>query len=100
MDTPVFTLQRKYPVLYFIHRLRYEAHRFAITTHRAKRSKAIGVTTLDDVPGVGAVRKRAILAHFGSAKEASRASLKDLKAVDGLSDALAQVIYDFFHDKG
>ena len=100
MGKPVFALQRNDPVLYFIQRLRDEAHRFAITTHRAKRSKAIGVTTLDDVPGVGAVRKRAILAHFGSAKEASRASLKDLKAVDGLSDALAQVIYDFFHDKG
>ena len=97
---PVFALQRNDPVLYFVQRLRDEAHRFAITTHRAKRSKAIGVTTLDDVPGVGAVRKRAILAHFGSAKAASRASLKDLKAVDGLSDALAQVIYDFFHDKG
>ena len=97
---PVFALQRNDPVLYFIQRLRDEAHRFAITAHRAKRSKAIGVTTLDDVPGVGAVRKRAILAHFGSAKAASRASLKDLKAVDGLSDALAQVIYDFFHDKG
>jgi excinuclease ABC subunit C len=97
---PVFALQRNDPVLYFIQRLRDEAHRFAITTHRAKRSKAIGVTTLDDVPGVGAARKRAILAHFGSAKAASGASLKDLKAVDGLSDALAQVIYDFFHDKG
>tara|TARA_R110002096_G_scaffold8802_8_gene35829 strand:- start:791 stop:2659 length:1869 start_codon:yes stop_codon:yes gene_type:complete len=97
---PVFALQRNDPVLYFIQRLRDEAHRFAITTHRAKRSKAIGVTTLDDVPGVGAMRKRAILAHFGSAKAASGASLKDLKAVDGLSDALAQVIYDFFHDKG
>ena len=97
---PVFALQRNDPVLYFIQRLRDEAHRFAITTHRAKRSKAIGVTTLDEVPGVGATRKRAILAHFGSAKAASRASLKDLKAVDGLSDALAQVIYDFFHDKG
>jgi excinuclease ABC subunit C len=96
---PVFALQRNDPVLYFIQRLRDEAHRFAITTHRAKRSKAIGVTTLDDVPGVGATRKRAILAHFGSAKAASRASLKDLKAVDGLSNALAQVIYDFFHDK-
>ena len=97
---PVFALQRNDPVLYFIQRLRDEAHRFAITTHRAKRSKAIGITTLDEVPGVGAMRKKAILSHFGSAKAASRASLKDLKAVDGLSDTLAQVIYDFFHDKG
>ncbi len=97
---PVFALQRNDPVLYFIQRLRDEAHRFAITTHRAKRSKAIGITTLDEVPGVGAIRKKAILSHFGSAKAASRASLKDLKAVDGLSDTLAQIIYDFFHDKG
>ena len=97
---PVFALQRNDPVLYFIQRLRDEAHRFAITTHRAKRSKAIGITTLDEVPGVGAMRKKAILSHFGSAKAASRASLKDLKAVDGLSDTLVQVIYDFFHDKG
>ena len=97
---PVFALQRNDPVLYFIQRLRDEAHRFAIITHRAKRSKAIGITTLDEVPGVGAMRKKAILSHFGSAKAASRASLKDLKAVDGLSDTLAQVIYDFFHDKG
>ena len=97
---PVFALQRNDPVLYFIQRLRDEAHRFAITAHRAKRSKAIGITTLDEVPGVGAMRKKAILSHFGSAKAASRASLKDLKAVDGLSDTLAQVIYDFFHDKG
>ena len=97
---PVFALQRNDPVLYFIQRLRDEAHRFAITTHRAKRSKAIGITTLDEVPGVGAMRKKSILSHFGSAKAASRASLKDLKAVDGLSNTLAQVIYDFFHDKG
>jgi len=65
---PVFALQRNDPVLYFIQRLRDEAHRFAITTHRAKRSKAIGITTLDEVPGVGAMRKKAILSHFGSAK--------------------------------
>ena len=97
---PVFALQRNDPVLYFIQRLRDEAHRFAITTHRAKRSKAIGITTLDEVPGVGAARKRAILAHFGSAKSASRASLKDLKAVEGLSSKMAQIIYDFYHDKG
>jgi excinuclease ABC subunit C len=97
---PAFALQRNDPVLYFIQRLRDEAHRFAITTHRAKRSKAIGVTTLDEVPGVGASRKRAILAHFGSAKSASRASLKDLKAVEGLSSKMAQIIYDFYHDKG
>ncbi|MCL4117369.1 UNVERIFIED_CONTAM: hypothetical protein GTU68_058680 [Idotea baltica] len=95
-----FALRRNDPVLYFVQRLRDEAHRFAIGTHRAKRSKAISANPLDDVPGVGATRKRALLAHFGSAKAVSRAALKDLKAVDGVSGALAQTIYDFFHDKG
>ncbi len=97
---PVFALQRNDPVLYFIQRMRDEAHRFAIGTHRAKRSKAIGATPLDDVPGVGSTRKRALLAHFGSAKAVSRAALTDLKAVEGVSDALAEKIYDFFHEKG
>ncbi len=95
-----FALQRNDPVLYFVQRLRDEAHRFAIGTHRAKRSKAIGATPLDDVPGVGAARKRALLAHFGSAKAVSRAGLADLKAVNGVSAALAETIYAFFHEKG
>jgi excinuclease ABC subunit C len=95
-----FALQRNDPVLYFIQRLRDEAHRFAIGTHRAKRAKAMGATPLDDVPGVGASRKRALLAHLGSAKAVSRANLADLKAVDGISAALAEKIYDFFHDRG
>lgn len=95
-----FALRRNDPVLYFVQRMRDEAHRFAIGTHRAKRAKAIGATPLDDVPGVGATRKRALLAHFGSAKAVSRANLADLKAVDGISDTLAETIYDFFHDRG
>ncbi len=93
-------LRHNDPVLYFIQRLRDEAHRFAIGTHRAKRAKAVGATPLDEVPGVGAARKRALLAHFGSAKAVSRANLADLKAVDGVSAALAQKVYDFFHEKG
>ena len=93
-------LRHNDPVLYFVQRLRDEAHRFAIGTHRAKRAKAIGATPLDDVAGVGATRKRALLSHFGSAKAVSRAGLSDLKAVDGISDAMAETIYDFFHDKG
>ncbi|NNF92297.1 MAG: excinuclease ABC subunit C, partial [Boseongicola sp.] len=97
---PPFALKRGDPVLYFIQRLRDEAHRFAIGAHRAKRSKAVGATPLDDVPGVGATRKRGLLAHFGSAKAVSRADLSDLKAVDGISDTLAETIYDFFHEKG
>ena len=95
-----FALRRGDPVLYFIQRLRDEAHRFAIGAHRQKRSKAVGATPLDDVPGVGATRKRALLTHFGSAKAVSRADLADLKAVDGISDTLAETIYDFFHEKG
>ncbi|WP_437436823.1 excinuclease ABC subunit UvrC [Ruegeria arenilitoris] len=95
-----FALKRNDPVLYFIQRLRDEAHRFAIGTHRAKRSKAVGATPLDEIPGVGAARKRALLAHFGSAKAVSRANLADLRAVDGISAGLAQKVYDFFHEKG
>mgnify|MGYP003663041765 FL=1 len=96
----VMALRHNDPVLYFVQRLRDEAHRFAIGTHRAKRSKAVGATPLDDVPGVGAGRKRALLAHFGSAKAVGRANLSDLKAVDGVSDALAETIYAFFHERG
>jgi excinuclease ABC subunit C len=94
-----FALKRGDPVLYFIQRMRDEAHRFAIGAHRAKRSKSVGATPLDDVPGVGATRKRALLAHFGSAKAVARADLSDLKAVDGISDTIAETIYDFFHEK-
>ncbi|KIC31824.1 excinuclease ABC subunit C [Leisingera sp. ANG-S5] len=95
-----FALQRNDPVLYFVQRMRDEAHRFAIGTHRAKRAKAVSATPLDEVPGVGASRKRALLAHFGSAKAVSRANLADLKAVDGISEALAERIYDHFHAQG
>ena len=94
---PPFALRHNDPVLYFVQRLRDEAHRFAIGAHRAKRAKSIGATPLDEVPGVGAGRKRALLAHFGSAKAVSRANLADLKAVEGISDALAEAIYDHFH---
>ncbi|KIN62130.1 UvrABC system protein C [Sulfitobacter noctilucicola] len=93
-------LRHNDPVLYFVQRMRDEAHRFAIGTHRAKRAKAVGATPLDDVPGVGAARKRALLAHFGSAKAVGRANLSDLKAVDGVSDALAETIYAYFHERG
>ncbi len=94
-----FALRHNDPVLYFVQRLRDEAHRFAIGAHRAKRAKAVGATPLDEVPGVGAARKRALLAHFGSAKAVSRANLADLKAVDGISETMAQGIYDFFHGR-
>ncbi|MGP1356558.1 excinuclease ABC subunit UvrC [Roseicyclus sp.] len=97
---PVMALKRNDPVLYFVQRLRDEAHRFAIGAHRAKRAKAVSATPLDDIPGVGATRKRALLAHFGSAKAVSRANLADLKAVDGVNEALAQKIYDYFQERG
>ncbi len=94
-----FMLPPRDPVLYFVQRLRDEAHRFAIGAHRAKRKKAIGSTPLDDIPGVGPARKRALLKYFGSAKAASRAGLTDLRAVDGISAQMAQTIYDYFHEK-
>ncbi len=89
-----FALRHNDPVLYFVQRLRDEAHRFAIGTHRAKRAKAVSASPLDEIPGVGPGRKRALLAHFGSAKAVARAGLADLQAVDGISEALAQVIHD------
>ena len=95
-----FALRHNDPVLYFIQRLRDEAHRFAIGTHRAKRAKTITATPLDEVPGVGGGRKKALLSHFGSAKAVSRANLVDLKAVDGISSALAETIYAFFNERG
>jgi excinuclease ABC subunit C len=95
-----FALPRNDPVLYFVQRMRDEAHRFAIGTHRAKRGKALVASPLDEVAGVGPGRKRALLAHFGSAKAVARADLADLKAVDGISDALAETIYAHFHERG
>ena len=97
---PAFALQRNDPVLYFIQRLRDEAHRWANGAHVAKRAKAVGATPLDEVPGVGAGRKRALLAHFGSAKAVARAGVEDLKQVEGISEAMAQTIHDFFHARG
>ncbi|MBC7143495.1 MAG: excinuclease ABC subunit UvrC, partial [Rhodobacteraceae bacterium] len=94
-----FALPHNAPVLYFVQRLRDEAHRWAIGAHRAKRAKAVGATPLDEVPGIGAARKRALLRHFGSAKAVARAGLEDLKAVEGISEAIAQTVYDFFHAK-
>jgi len=91
-------LRHNDPVLYFVQRMRDEAHRFAIGTHRAKRAKSTMANPLDDVPGVGAARKRALLAHFGSAKAVSRANLADLRAVEGVSEAVAQKVYDHFHE--
>lgn len=96
-DRPMM-LEAKDPVLYFVQRLRDEAHRFAIGTHRAKRAKSLGANPLDDIDGIGPTRKRTLLKHFGSAKAVSRAGIEDLKAVPGISAEMAKKIYDFFHD--
>ena len=99
-DRAPFTLPLNHPVLYFLQRLRDEAHRFAITTHRARRSKAIGQSMLDEVPGIGAVRKKTLLRHFGSAKAVAGAGLADLRAAPGINAATARNIYDHFHPEG
>ena len=93
-----FSLPMRDPVLYFIQRLRDEAHRFAIGTHRARRKKDQLKNPLDEIAGIGPARKKAILHHFGSAKAAARANLADLRAVEGVSEAMARKIYDHFHE--
>ena len=93
-------LDPKSPVLYYLQRLRDEAHRFAIGTHRARRIKAIGASPLDEIAGIGAKRKKALLHHFGSARGVARAGLSDLAQVDGISETVAKKIYDNFHAEG
>lgn len=95
-----FMLPPNHPTLYFLQRLRDEAHRFAISVHRAKRSKAIGQSLLDEVTGIGAARKKSLLRHFGSAKAVAAAGLTDLQTVPGISAATAKKIYDHFHPGG
>jgi excinuclease ABC subunit C len=97
---PSFSLPPNDPVLYYLQRLRDEAHRFAIGTHRAKRSAAIGKSPLDELPGIGPARKKALLHHFGSARAVSEAGLADLAGVEGISQAMAKKIYDHFHPNG
>ena len=92
-----FSLPMQDPVLYFMQRLRDEAHRFAIGSHRDRRSKQIKRSVIDEIPGIGAKRKRALLNHFGSAASIGRAGLSDLEAVDGISKTVAKRIYDHFH---
>jgi len=94
-----FRLDVKSPLLYYLQRLRDEAHRFAIGSHRKKRAKALGANPLDEIAGVGASRKRALLQHFGSARAVAGASLNDLESVNGVSRALAGKIFDFFHPR-
>ena len=95
---PPFSLEPRDPLLYFLQRLRDEAHRFAIGSHRDRRSRGIVRSPLDEVAGIGAARKRALLLHFGSARAVAAAKLVDLEAVPGISGAVARKIYDHFHD--
>ena len=95
---PPFSLEPRDPVLYFLQRLRDEAHRFAIGAHRAKRAKAIGRSPLDEIPGIGAKRKQALLHHFGSARAVARAGLAEIERVAGISKTVAKKVYDHFHD--
>ncbi|BBC73795.1 excinuclease ABC subunit C [Altererythrobacter sp. B11] len=88
------------PVLFYLQRLRDEAHRFAIGAHRAKRSRAITASPLDEIPGIGPSRKRALLLHFGTAGKVRAAALDDLKRAPGISEGVAQKIYDFYHARG
>jgi excinuclease ABC subunit C len=94
-----FMLEPRHPVLYFMQRLRDEAHRFAIGTHRARRAKATTRSVLDEIPGIGSKRKRALLLHFGSAAAVSRASIADLKQVEGIDEGVAKAIHDHFREK-
>ena len=95
-----FSLEPRDPVLYFLQRLRDEAHRFAIGTHRARRQKAIGRSPLDEIAGIGSRRKQALLHHFGSARAVARAGLGELERVGGISKTVAKKIYDHFHGDG
>ncbi|GEO84565.1 MULTISPECIES: excinuclease ABC subunit UvrC [Alphaproteobacteria] len=98
LGRPDFTLPPRDPVLYFIQRLRDEAHRFAIGSHRARRKKELVKNPLDEIAGIGPTRKRALLQHFGTAKAVSRAAVSDLTAVEGISEAVARLIYNHFHE--
>lgn len=97
VDREMFQLPINDPVLHYLQRLRDEAHRFAIGTHRARRQKQITSSLLDDISGIGAKRKKALLLYFGSAKAVSSAGIDDLEKVEGISKAFARKIYDHFH---
>ena len=99
-DGREITLPVNAPVLFYLQRLRDEVHRFAIGAHRTKRSKAITTSPLDEVPGIGPSRKKALLMHFGTARAVRSASLEDLQKAPGVSAAVAQTVYDFYHSSG
>mgnify|MGYP001200642822 CR=1 FL=1 len=98
-DQEPIALPQKDPVLYFVQRIRDEAHRFAINTHRSRRNRSTLKSALDEIPGIGAARKRALLNHFGSTRVISSVGVKDLEQVEGVSKKIALLIYGYFHDK-
>jgi excinuclease ABC subunit C len=93
-----FKFEKNDPALFLMQRIRDEAHRFAITTHRAKRSKGIKKSLLDQIEGIGSMRKRALLNHFGSARSVESASFDEIKSVEGVEEKIAKKIYNFFHE--
>ena len=97
-DGKLFKFKKNDPTLFFLQRLRDESHRFAVSTHRARRSKNLSKSLLDQISGIGRGRKRALLNHFGSAKSVEVASFEDLKSVEGIEEKVAKKIHDFFHD--
>ena len=98
-DQAPFKLPPRDPALYFVQRLRDEAHRFAIGAHRAKRKREMGRNPLDEIAGIGPTRKRALLHHFGTVKAIQRAALEDLMKAPGVNAATARAVYDFFHER-
>jgi len=99
MDGREFQLPVNSPVLFYLQRLRDEVHRFAIGAHRDKRARAIGASPLDEVPGIGPARKKALLMHFGTGRAVRNASLEDLQKAPGVSEAVARQVYDFYHSR-
>jgi len=93
-----FKFEKNDPTLFFLQRLRDEAHRFAINAHRAKRQKGIRRSLLDQINGIGSMRKRSLLNHFGSARAVESASLEEIKSVEGVEEKVAKKIYNFFHE--
>ena len=93
-----FKFTRNDPALFFLQRIRDESHRFAISAHRAKRKKGISQSLLDQIEGIGSIRKRALLNHFGSARAVESASLDEIKSVEGVEVKVAKKIYNFFHE--
>ena len=93
-----FKFEKNDPTLFFLQRIRDESHRFAISAHRAKRKKGISKSLLDQIEGIGAVRKRSLLNHFGSARAVESASLDEIKSVEGVEEKVAKKIYNFFHE--